>query len=109
MGQLLPSVTAEVDCESLFSEANQVAYPRRALTGIRLYEDLVTVKHRLGRIYCHVEDVKRVYLKKWKDDSWDKKGDKEVDAFLDSEMQGDEDSSDKDNSVNEEGEIQTDV
>ena len=67
IGQLCPHVTTEVDCESLFTEANQAASPRQEQTKVHMYEDLVVIKHTLGRLYCHTMDVKAMYFKRWKD------------------------------------------
>ena len=65
IGRICPHVTAEVDCESLFSEANHLALPKHAQTRIRMYKKLVMIKRRLGCIYCHRNDVKDLYIKKW--------------------------------------------
>ncbi|KAL7481644.1 hypothetical protein ACHAW6_007324 [Cyclotella cf. meneghiniana] len=54
VGQICPHISTEVDCKSIFSEAGFLAYPRRSLTHVCLYEHLVIVKHPLGHIYCHI-------------------------------------------------------
>ena len=80
-------MTAEVDCQSLFSEANQVAAPRRAQTRIKTYKDLVAIKHHLGRIYCDIPNVKAMYLKKWKANDWDKEENADSNEFLETEKE----------------------
>ena len=85
IGQICPHISTEVDCESLFSQAGFVADPRRSKMKVRLYERLVSTKHRLGRIYCHVPDVKELYMKRWKDNDWDESEERDADEFLDLE------------------------
>ena len=52
IGQLAPHSTAEVDCESLFSEAGALALPSRSRTKVEMFERLIMGKHRLARVYC---------------------------------------------------------
>jgi hypothetical protein len=87
IGQLCPHITTEVDCESLFSEAGFVAEPRRASTNNRLYERLVITKHRLGRIYCDIELVKELYMKRWRNNDWDEKEERDAAEFLEIEKE----------------------
>lgn len=63
VGQICPHISTEVDCESLLSQAGFVADPRCSKMKVCLYESLVETKHCLGRIYCHVPDVKELYPK----------------------------------------------
>jgi hypothetical protein len=84
-GKLAHHVTAEVDCESLFSQAGYVAEPRRSLTGIRTYERLVIAKHRLHRIHIRKEDVKKLYLERFHNKDWDEGEDRDDQAFLELE------------------------
>ncbi len=65
-GQLCPHITAEVDCESLFSQSGYVSNPRRANTNIRYYEILVELKYRLGRIHCHIPTVVKKFMTRFK-------------------------------------------
>jgi hypothetical protein len=82
VGQICPHISTEVDCELLFSEAGFLADPRRSLTNVRLYERLVIVKHRLGRIYCHIPAVKELYLRRWKKKDWDEHEERDTKEFL---------------------------
>ena len=50
--------------------------------GVRLYERLVIVKHRLGRIYCHIPAVKELYLRRWKEKDWDEHEERDTNEFL---------------------------
>ncbi|KAL7529489.1 hypothetical protein ACHAXR_002994, partial [Thalassiosira sp. AJA248-18] len=85
IGQIAPHISTEVDCESLFSQAGYAADSRRSLTKIRFYERLVITKHRLSRIHCHLPDVKELYIKKWKNNDWDEKEERDALDFLDLE------------------------
>ena len=87
IGQLAPHVTTEVDCESLFSQSGFLSHPRRANTDIRTYECLVTGKHRLQRIYCHVPDVVRLYMERHSKNDWDEKDNRDDIAFLEIEKE----------------------
>ncbi len=64
-----------------------MAEPRRASTNNRLYERLVITKHRLGRIYCHVELVKELYMKRWKNNDWDEDEERDATEFLELEKE----------------------
>ena len=86
-GQLCPHINAEVDCESLFSQAGILAHPMRARTGIRMYERLVVGKHRLHRIYCHIPRVQALYLRRWKSNDWDEDDNRDDQEFLKVERQ----------------------
>ena len=70
IGQLAPHISTEVDCESLFSEAGFLADKRRSRIGVSYYEHLVTLKHRLQRIYCHQPLVKARFLQRWQRNEW---------------------------------------
>ena len=85
IGQLCPHVTSKVDCESLFSSAGHVSDPRRSQTDIRLYERLVTTKHRMQHIYCSPRKVHQLFMKRWKDNDWDEKDERDDRAFLELE------------------------
>ena len=87
VGQICPHISTEIDCESLFSEAGFLADPRRSLTNVRLYERLVIVKHRLGRIYCHIPTVKELYLRHWKENDWDEHEERDTHEFLELEKE----------------------
>ena len=87
VGQICPHISTEVDCESLFSEAGFLADPRRSLTNVRLYERLVIVKHRLGRIYCHIPTVKELYLRHWKENDWAEHEERDANEFLELEKE----------------------
>ena len=87
IGQLCPHVTTEVDCESLFSQSGFLSHPRRTKTEIRTYERLVTGKHRLQRIYCHVPDVVRLYMERHSKNEWDEKDNRDDIAFLEIEKE----------------------
>jgi hypothetical protein len=82
VGQVAPHISTEVDVESLFSQSGFLANPRRSKLGNKYYERLVFTKHRLGRIYCHEPKVMRVFLKRWKNNDWEEKEEKEASDFL---------------------------
>ena len=87
VGQICSHITTEVDCESLFSQAGHYNHPRRARTKIRMYERLVVGKHRLHRIHCSIPRVKALFLKRWKDDSWEEKDERDDQEFLQLELE----------------------
>jgi hypothetical protein len=68
IGTLAPHITTEVDCESLFSQAGHAAHPNRN-------------KHRLSRIYCSQNKVKKEFLDLWKKNAWSEKEDRDDFAF----------------------------
>ena len=82
IGQLAPHISTEVDCESLFSEAGFLADKRRSRIGVRYYERLVTLKHRLHRIYCHQPLVVARFLQRWQRDEWREQDEIEVNEFF---------------------------
>ena len=75
VGKLAPHITTEVDCESLFSQAGHAAQPNRNRTVAETFERLVMAKHRMARIYCCPEKVKRWFMRRKKDKDWNKKED----------------------------------
>jgi hypothetical protein len=87
VGQTCSHITTEVDCESLFSQAGHYNHPRRARTNIRMYERLVVGKHRLHRVHCSVPRVKALFMKRWKDKSWEEKDERDDQEFLELEME----------------------
>ena len=87
VGQISPHISTEVDVESLFSQSGFLADPRRSKLGNKYYERLVFTKHRLGRIYCHEPEVMRVFMKRWKNNDWEEKEEKEASDFLASEKE----------------------
>ena len=87
VGQVAPHISTEVDVESLFSQSGFLANPRRSKLGNKYYERLVFTKHRLGRIYCHEPEVMRVFMKRWKNNDWEEKEEKEASDFLASEKE----------------------
>ena len=64
------STAAEVDCESLFSEAGALALPNRSRTKVEIFEHLIMGKHRLAQVYCDKEKVKKEFLRRWKEKDW---------------------------------------
>eukprot|EP00956_Cyclotella_meneghiniana_P022130 scaffold41289_cov24-Cyclotella_meneghiniana.AAC.2 len=52
IGQLVPHIRTEVDCESLFSQTGHLSHPTRARTIAETFERLSMSKHKLSRIYC---------------------------------------------------------
>ena len=68
--------------ESLFSIAGYDANPRRSQTNIHLYERFVITKHRLNRMYVHLPDVRDLYMKRWRNNDWDKKEERDSQDFL---------------------------
>ena len=64
-----------------------MSHPRRTKTEIRTYERLVTGKHRLQRIYCHVPDVVRLYTERHSKNEWDEKDNRDDIAFLEIEKE----------------------
>ena len=87
IGQLCPHITTEVDCESLFSQAGHLSNPRRARTGICMYERLVVGKHRMHHIHCHIPKVKKLFLDRWKAKSWTEKEERDDKEFLELEKE----------------------
>ena len=49
---------------------------------MRYYERLVTLKHRLHRIYCHQPLVVARFLQRWKRDEWREQDEIEVNEFF---------------------------
>ena len=47
-----------------------------------MYKRLVVGKHSLNRIHCHILRVKALYLKRWKENSWDKDETRDSQEFL---------------------------
>jgi hypothetical protein len=80
-------ITTEVDCESLFSQAGHYNHPRRARTNIRMYERLVVGNHRLHRVHCSIPRVRALFMKRWKDKSWEEKDERDDREFLELEME----------------------
>ncbi len=87
VGQIYPHISAEVDCESLFSEAGFLADPRHSLTNVCLYKRLEIVKQCLGCIYCHIPVVKELYLKCWKENDWDESKERDTKECLELEKE----------------------
>ena len=87
VGEICPNISHEVDCESLFSIAGAAADARRSLQNIRLYERLVILKHRLGHMYCHLPDVRDLYLKRRRANDWNEKEDRDSHEVLESEKE----------------------
>ena len=75
-------VSSEVDCESLFSQADLVADARRSSMDIRFYERMVIAKHRLNNVYCHIPNVVELYLQRWREDDWDEGDERDAKEFL---------------------------
>ena len=69
--QFYPHITTDLDFESLFSQAGFVSEPRRARTGIRIHKCLVFGKHLLKLIHCSIPIVNNIFMKRWKDNSWE--------------------------------------
>ena len=84
-GPIGSHVSSEVDCESLFSQADVVADSRRARLDIRFYERLVMAKHRLSRVYCHIPDVVDLYMKRWSENDWKEDDERDAREFLELE------------------------
>eukprot|EP00804_Cyclotella_cryptica_P019955 CCRYP_007840-RA/>CCRYP_007840-RA protein AED:0.04 eAED:0.11 QI:0/0/0/0.66/1/1/3/0/292 len=76
-GTLAPHITTEVDCESLFSQAGHAAHPNHNRTVAETLEPLVMGKHRLLRIYCSQNKIKKEFLERWKKTAWSKKEDRD--------------------------------
>ena len=87
LGQIAPHISTEVDCESLFSEAGFLADSRRSRMGVRYYERMVILKHRLQRIYCHIPFVTARFMQRWKMDEWREDDEIEVNEFLKKERE----------------------
>ena len=74
IGTSAPHITAEVHCESLFSQAGHAAHPNRNRTVAETIERLVMMgKHRLSRIYCSQNKVKKEFMERWKKNAWSNK------------------------------------
>ena len=70
-----------------FNQTDQIADPCRSLTAIRFYERLAITKHRLSRIYHHLDDVIDLYLKRWREKDWDEKEEQDTTDFLELEKE----------------------
>ena len=70
-----------------FNQTDQIADPRRSLTAIRFYERFAITKHRLSRIYHHLDDVIDLYLKRWREKDWDEKEERDTTEFLELEKE----------------------
>ena len=86
-GQLAPRVPTEVGCESLFSSSGHANDARRIRMDIRLYERLITGKHRINRIYISSENVKRRYMKKFRGNDWDEDEERDNIEYLEQEQE----------------------
>ena len=87
VGEICPHVSTEVDCESLFSQAGFYADPRRSRSGIRMYERLVMMAHRLNRIYIHPALVRDEFMKRFKANDWDENEERDSREFLELEKE----------------------
>ena len=67
IGKLASHSTDEVDCKSLFSKSGALALPNRNRTKIEMFERLILGKHRLARVYCDKEKLKKELLCRWKE------------------------------------------
>ena len=67
VGQLCIHITAEVDCESMFSQEGFIYDPMRAITGILVFKCLVVVKHFLNCINLYIPIFKVIFMKQWKE------------------------------------------
>ena len=81
IGQLAPHITAEVDCESLFSQAGHASQPNRNRTMAETFERQVMAKHRMSRIFCCPEKVKKEFLNRTKKKAWKEEEDRDDIAF----------------------------
>ena len=52
-----------------------------------MYERLVVGKHRLHRIHCSVQRVQELFLKRWREDSWDEDENRDDQEFLELEKE----------------------
>ena len=77
LGQLAPHITTEVDCESLFSQAGHLSNPNWNRTVAETFERLVMLKHRLSRIYCEKESVKREFMHRTSNDLFSEEEDRD--------------------------------
>ena len=77
LGQLAHYITTEVDCESLFSQAGHLSNPNRNRTVAETFERLVMLKHRLSRIYCEKESVKREFIHRMSNDLFSEEEDRD--------------------------------
>ena len=85
-GQLAPRVPTEVGCEALFSASGHANDARRTRMDIRLYKRLITGKHQMHRIYVSTENVKRRYMEKFKDNSWNEDDECDSNEYLQQEQ-----------------------
>ena len=77
IGVLSPHITTEVDCESLFSMAGHQNHPNRNRLAAEGYERMVMAKHRMSRIYCCPEKVKREFIERFKKNAWSNEQDRD--------------------------------
>ena len=80
---MAPHFTTEVDCESLFSQAVHAAQHNHNRTVAETFERLVMAKHRMARIYCCPEKLKREFMRRKKDKDWNEKKDRDDILFWD--------------------------
>mgnify|MGYP000886226099 CR=1 FL=1 len=115
MGQLSPSISTKAGFEYLFSQSGYLNDPRRANTGMRVYETVVEGKHRVSRDYCLLAKVQKKYIDHWKNNSWDKEVESDHMNFLQLEKlnhvddnvfydeESDEDDDDEDDTYGQDG------
>ena len=54
---------------------------------IQFYERLVIAKHRLDRVYCHIPDVVKLYMKRWREKNWEEGEERDAKEFLELEKE----------------------
>ena len=85
VGQLSSHLTAEVDCETLFSHAGNISDPLRSSTKVTTFERLVIAKHHMNQIYCCPKKVKKLYMKRMKEGGWEENEERDDQQFLNME------------------------
>eukprot|EP00804_Cyclotella_cryptica_P024061 CCRYP_007290-RA/>CCRYP_007290-RA protein AED:0.15 eAED:-0.21 QI:0/-1/0/1/-1/1/1/0/276 len=72
-GTYAPHTSADVDCESFFSQTGHAAHPNRNRTVAETFDHLVIGKHCISRVYCSQNKVEKEFLERWNKNAWSKK------------------------------------
>ena len=73
---------------------------------IRFSERLVIAKHQLNRVYCHIPDVVKLYMKCWREKNWEEGEERDAKEFLEVEKEIFLEMSPRDEIFKDEGEEQ---
>ena len=73
MAQFAPHarVSAETGTENMFSGSGNFNDPRKTNMGMRLYERMVILKHRMNRTHVSLQNVVQLYLSRERENNWE--------------------------------------